>query len=78
MDQDIEDLIEQMTKVRPDLLNEEALKLFKRIMKLIDERDMLLEKNKQLEENYKIAVAMLTRGTYPPEADLGNHIPRAD
>ena len=78
MDQDIEDFIEQMTKVRPEVLKPEALKLFKRIMKLIDERDMLLEKNKQLEENYKIAVAMLTRGTYPPEADLGNHIPRAD
>jgi hypothetical protein len=78
MDQDIEDLIEQMTKVRPEVLQPEALKLFKRIMKLLDERDMLLEKNKQLEENYKIAVAMLTRGTYPPEADLGNHIPRAD
>ena len=78
MDQNIEELIEEMTKVRPEVLKPEALKLFKRIMKLIDERDMLLEKNKQLEENYKIAVAMLTRGTYPPESDLGNHIPRAD
>lgn len=38
-----------------------------------------LEKGyRALEENYKIAVAMLTRGTYPPEADLGNHIPRLD
>lgn len=78
MEENVEDLIEQMTKVRPDLLNEEALKLFKRIMKLIDERDMLLEKNKQLEENLKIATAIITKGTYPPEADLGNHIPRAD
>lgn len=38
---DIENLIEELTKVRPEMLNDEALKLFNTIMAVLDERDML-------------------------------------
>lgn len=41
MDPDIEELIEQMTLVRPEVLKPEALKLFKTIMAVLDERDKL-------------------------------------
>ena len=51
-----ETLLEQMTKVRPEVLNENALKLFNKIMKVIDERDELQQKltvvNKMNEDNY--------------------------
>jgi hypothetical protein len=51
--EDIEKLIEELTKVRPEMLNEEALKLFNTIMAILDERDELIEKNRKLEEeNY--------------------------
>lgn len=50
---EIEHLIEALTKVRPEMLNEEALKLFNTIMAILDERDKLIEKNRKLEEeNY--------------------------
>lgn len=48
MEEDIENLIEQMTKVRPEMLNEEALKLFNTIMAVLDERDKLIKENKEL------------------------------
>lgn len=48
--EDIEKLIEELTKVRPEMLNEEALKLFNTIMAILDERDKLIEKNRKLEE----------------------------
>lgn len=41
--EEIEKLIEDMTKVRPEMLNEEALKLFNTIMKILDERDTLIK-----------------------------------
>ena len=40
---EIEKLIEDMTKVRPEMLNEESLKLFNTIMKILDERDTLIK-----------------------------------
>ena len=43
-----ETLLEQMTRVRPEVLNEEGLKLFNKIMEVIDERDKLLEENQEL------------------------------
>lgn len=46
--EDIENLIEELTKVRPEMLNEEALKLFNTIMAILDERDKLKEENKEL------------------------------
>lgn len=45
MEKEIENLIEQLTKVRPEMLNEEALKLFNTIMAVLDDRDRLREKN---------------------------------
>ena len=47
MEKEIENLIEQLTKVRPEMLNEEALKLFNTIMAVLDERDRLKEENKK-------------------------------
>lgn len=44
----IEEFIEELTKVRPEMLNEEALKLFNTIMAILDERDKLKEENKKL------------------------------
>lgn len=48
MEEDIEELIEEMTKVRPEMLNEEALKLFNTIMLALDDRDKLIKENKKL------------------------------
>ena len=48
MEKGIENLIEQLTKVRPEMLNEEALKLFNTIMLVLDERDKLIKENKEL------------------------------
>ena len=50
MEEEIENLIEQLTKVRPEMLNEEALKLFNTIMAVLDERDKLIKRNEELEE----------------------------
>ena len=47
MEQDINKLIEELTKVRPDELSTEGLKLFNKINEIID-------KNKELEEENKI------------------------
>ena len=46
-EKDIESLIEELTKVRPSMLNDEALKLFNTIMAILDERDKL---KKEIEE----------------------------
>ena len=48
MEKEIENLIEELTKVRPEMLNEEALKLFNTIMAVLDERDKLKEENQEL------------------------------
>lgn len=42
MNNDIENLIEELTKVRLEMLDEEATKLFNTIMKVLDERDSLI------------------------------------
>ena len=44
MEKEIENLIEELTKVRPEMLNEEALKLFNTIMAVLDERDKLIKR----------------------------------
>lgn len=46
MEKEIENLIEQLTKVRPEMLKDEALKLFNTIMAILDERDRWIEKIK--------------------------------
>lgn len=50
--EEIEKLIEDMTKVRPEMLNEEALKLFNTIMKIIDERDTLIQERDYYKARY--------------------------
>ena len=40
---EIEKLIEDMTKVRQEMLDNKGLKLFKVIMQLLDERDTLIK-----------------------------------
>ena len=63
MEEEIEKLIEALTKVRPEMLNEEALKLFNTIMAILDERDKLIARVKKLEialvdEDYKHRVTI--------------------
>lgn len=50
--EEIEKLIEDMTKVRPEMLNEEALKLFNTIMKILDERDTLIQERDYYKARY--------------------------
>ena len=50
--EEIEKLIEDMTKVRPEMLNEEALKLFNTIMKMLDERDTLIKERDYYKARY--------------------------
>lgn len=47
MEQDINKLIEELTKVRPDELSTEGLKLFNKINEIIDKNKELEEKNKK-------------------------------
>ena len=54
-----------MTKVRPEVLDKNALKLFNEIMKLIDERDALREK-------WNKALDILTEIDMPCEKDNFN------
>ena len=56
MEQDINKLIEELTKVRPDELSTEGLKLFNKINEIID-------KNKELEEKEALVetVSQLTK-----------------
>ena len=50
--EEIESFIEDMTKVRPEMLNKEAYKLFQTIMKILDERDMLIKERDYYKERY--------------------------
>ena len=52
MEQDIDKLIEELTKVRPDELSKEGLKLFNKINEIIDKNKELEEENKIIKGNY--------------------------
>ena len=52
MEQDINELIEELTKVRPDELSTEGLKLFNKINEIIDKNKELEEENKIIKGNY--------------------------
>lgn len=66
-----ESMLEELTKVRPEVLNEPTLKLFNEIMKVIDERDELIrilskyakESDKLSEELNKIKNTILKETT---------------
>lgn len=49
---EIEKLIEDMTKVRPEMLDDKGLKLFKVIMQLLDERDTLIKERDYYNARY--------------------------
>lgn len=50
---EIEQLIHELTEVNPSHLNEDALRLFKTIMKVIDERDMLITERDYYKARYE-------------------------
>ena len=50
--EEIEKLIEDMTKLRPEMLNEEALKLFNTIMEIINGRDTLIQERDYYKARY--------------------------
>ena len=52
MEQDINNLIEELTNVRPNELSTEGLKLFNKINEIIDKNKELEEKNKIIKGNY--------------------------
>lgn len=57
-----EEMLEAMTKLRPEKLNENTRELFYTIMKIIDERDSLLKEKEELQEdieNYRASVQAL-------------------
>ena len=54
MEEEIEKLIEQLTKVRPSMLNDEALKLFNTIMAILDERDRWRKKIKEIRDKAEV------------------------
>ena len=50
--EEIEKLIEDMTKVRPEMLDDKGFKLFKVIMQLLDERDTLIQERDYYKARY--------------------------
>lgn len=52
MKEDINNLIEELTNVRPDELSTEGLKLFNKINEIIDKNKELEEENKIWKDNY--------------------------
>ena len=50
--QETEELIEDMTKVRPEMLSKEALKLYNTIMRILDERDNLIKERDYYKARY--------------------------
>ena len=69
--EEIENLIEEMTKLRPDQLSEEGQKLFNTVMQIIDERDRLEEIN---EEHQKLNGELQQRITELEEICKGKSI----
>ena len=69
MEQDINNLIEELTKVRPDELSKEGFKLFNKINEIID-------KNKELEEKWYKDTHKLQNDLDLANADkINNYIP---
>lgn len=50
--EEVEELIEDMTKVSPEKLNKEALKLYNTIMRILDERDNLIKERDYYKARY--------------------------
>lgn len=69
----IERLIEELTKVRPDELSKDGLKLFEYINEIIDRNKELEEENKNLKTRYD----KYGRVLFTPEAIAEKHIPKS-
>lgn len=50
--EEVERFLEEMTKVRPEMLNDEALKLYNTIMRILDERDNLIKERDYYKARY--------------------------
>ena len=66
----IEEVLEELKAVRPEMLNPEAKRLFDAIMKIADERDIALYKQKKVIEY--INKVPLQKGTEMYRIDLLN------
>lgn len=53
-ERNIEQFIEELTNVRPEMLNDEALKLFNTIMAILDERDRWRKKIKETRDKAEV------------------------
>ena len=65
--EEVQKVLDELKGVRPEKLTGEAKRLFEAIMKIADERDELLEKNKR---NKKIILAKLDKLKYGIENDF--------
>lgn len=71
-ERNIEQFIEELTKVRPSMLNDEALKLFNTIMAILDERDKLKEEIKHI--NVRITTKLkIAQEEYKEFTERGQH-----
>lgn len=53
-EKEIQDILDELNDVRPEVLNDKAKRLFEAIMQIVNERDELRRKNKELEaDNYE-------------------------
>lgn len=50
--EEVERFLEDMTKVRPEMLSAEALKLYNTIMRILDERDNLMKERDYYKARY--------------------------
>lgn len=72
MEEDIENLIEELTKVRPSMLNDEALKLFNTIMAILDERDKLIKEKENMNVRIKTKLK-IAQEEYKEFTERGQH-----
>lgn len=50
--EEVERFLEDMTKVRPEMLSTEALKLYNTIIRIVDERDNLIKERDYYKARY--------------------------
>ena len=50
--EEVERFLEDMTKVRPEMLSAEALKLYNTIIRIVDERDNLIKERDYYKARY--------------------------
>lgn len=65
MEEEIENLIEELIKVTPEMLSKKGLKLFNTIMAILDEMDKLRNENAEIKKKDKIIALMAEQLTTP-------------